>query len=60
MREPVKNKEVVPAQVAATNDSVMYYLERGLLVFTEAHHRARGYCCKNGCRHCPYGYRNKK
>jgi hypothetical protein len=19
----------------------------------------RGYCCKSGCRHCPYGYDKK-
>jgi uncharacterized protein DUF5522 len=31
-----------------------YYLERGLLVFTAAYHRRRGYCCGSGCRHCPY------
>jgi len=34
-----------------------YYLnENGLLVFTEAYHLKRGYCCRSGCRHCPYGY----
>jgi hypothetical protein len=31
-----------------------FYFERGLTVFTEAHHLRRGYCCGNGCRHCPY------
>ena len=31
-----------------------YYLEDGLLVFTAAFHNRRGYCCKSGCRHCPY------
>ena len=35
-----------------------YYInEAGLLVFTEKYLRERGYCCKNGCKHCPYGYR---
>ncbi|MBV8672893.1 MAG: hypothetical protein JOZ33_05620 [Acidobacteriaceae bacterium] len=24
------------------------------LVFTEAYHRKRGYCCNSGCRHCPW------
>lgn len=37
-----------------------YYLENGLLVFTAAYHLRRGYCCKNNCRHCPYGFRKKK
>jgi hypothetical protein len=31
-----------------------FYLERGLLVFTAAYHRRRGFCCASGCRHCPY------
>ncbi|HEY2858871.1 MAG TPA: DUF5522 domain-containing protein [Terracidiphilus sp.] len=31
-----------------------YYLENGLMVFTEAYHLKRGYCCGSGCRHCPY------
>ena len=31
-----------------------YYLEDGLYVFTESFLRRRGYCCDNGCRHCPY------
>ena len=32
-----------------------YYNEEGFLVFTEQYHLRRGYCCKNGCKHCPYG-----
>ncbi|MBM4150956.1 MAG: hypothetical protein FJ219_04835 [Ignavibacteria bacterium] len=26
------------------------------LVFTKTKHLRRGYCCKNRCRHCPYGF----
>lgn len=37
----------------------MYYLENGLVVFTEAYHLKRGYCCKSGCRHCPYGFKKE-
>ncbi len=29
------------------------------MVFTEAFHLKRGYCCKSGCRHCPYGFKKK-
>lgn len=37
-----------------------YYMsEEGFIVFTEKYHLKRGYCCKSGCKHCPYGY-NKK
>jgi hypothetical protein len=32
-----------------------YFNEQGLMVFTAEYHRKRGYCCKSGCRHCPYG-----
>lgn len=35
-----------------------YFNEEGLLVFTEAYHIKRGYCCGNKCRHCPYEYEN--
>ncbi len=31
-----------------------FYLEKGLFVFTEKFHLNKGYCCGNGCRHCPY------
>jgi hypothetical protein len=35
-----------------------YYFERGLMVLTARYLLRRGYCCEQGCRHCPYGYRN--
>ena len=37
-------------------EGVDYYVENGLLVFTAHYLRRRGYCCRSGCRHCPYGY----
>jgi len=33
-----------------------YKTPEGYIVFTEKYHLKRGYCCKSGCRHCPYGY----
>jgi hypothetical protein len=33
-----------------------YYTPEGYKCFTEKHHLKRGYCCKSGCRHCPYGF----
>jgi len=33
-----------------------YYLENGYWVFTAQYLLRRGYCCRSGCRHCPYGY----
>jgi len=37
-----------------------YYLENGYVVFTEEYHLRRGHCCKNACRHCPYGFKKKQ
>ena len=37
-----------------------YYLSpEGYLIFTEKYLLKRGYCCKNGCKHCPYGFDRK-
>jgi len=30
------------------------YREGSHWVFTRQYHLRRGYCCGNGCRHCPY------
>jgi hypothetical protein len=38
-----------------------YYLTpEGYVVFTATYHHKRGYCCQNGCRHCPYGFKKKE
>jgi len=40
-------------------ENIHYYLnEDGLIVFTEKYLREKGYCCGNGCKHCPYQYEN--
>ncbi|HNE93432.1 MAG: hypothetical protein K1X46_09265 [Chitinophagaceae bacterium] len=33
-----------------------FYWENGLMVLTEKFHLSKGYCCGNGCKHCPYHY----
>ncbi len=33
-----------------------YFNEKGLMVLTEKFHLERGYCCANGCFHCPFDY----
>jgi len=33
-----------------------YYLENDKWVFTAKYLLRRGFCCRSGCRHCPYGY----
>ncbi len=38
-----------------------YYMsEEGYVIYTEKYHKKRGYCCKSGCPHCPYGFNKKK
>jgi hypothetical protein len=36
-----------------------YYSSEGFIIFTAKYLLKRGYCCKNGCKHCPYGYNTK-
>jgi hypothetical protein len=31
-----------------------YFNEFNFIVFTEKYHLQRGFCCGNGCRHCPF------
>jgi len=41
-------------------DKEDYYMsEEGFIVFTEAYHLKRGYCCQSNCRHCPYGFKKQ-
>jgi hypothetical protein len=40
------------ARASLSADS--YLDENGRTVFAAAFHLKRGYCCGNGCRHCPY------
>jgi hypothetical protein len=39
-----------------TDGTHFYYNEEGLVVLTEAYHLEKGYCCGNGCKHCPYDF----
>ncbi|MFZ5972093.1 MAG: DUF5522 domain-containing protein [Bacteroidota bacterium] len=51
----VKKKETKPKG----KEEPLFYEENGFLVFTKQYHLQRGYCCQNGCRHCPYGFKKK-
>lgn len=35
-----------------------YYNEQGYVVLTAKYHLQKGVCCGNGCKHCPYEYKN--
>jgi len=37
-----------------------YHSEEGYIVFTSKYLLKRGYCCQNGCKHCPYGFNKSK
>jgi hypothetical protein len=37
-----------------------YHSEEGFIIFTSKYLTKRGYCCKNGCKHCPYGFDKSK
>jgi len=33
-----------------------FYWDGPYMVFTAEYLRKRGFCCRSGCRHCPYGF----
>jgi hypothetical protein len=41
------------------NEKDYYLSPEGYIIFTEQYHLKRGYCCKSGCKHCPFGYDKK-
>ncbi len=41
-----------------TEGTDFYFNEQGLMVLTEAYHLKKGYCCGQGCLHCPYHHEN--
>ncbi len=48
---------VLASNYSAENDleeGIDYQMENGLMTFSAWYHLKRGYCCDNGCRHCPY------
>jgi hypothetical protein len=42
---------------AALPEPGEFYYDGPFVVFTEAYHLRRGWCCESGCRHCPYGFK---
>lgn len=54
------NNEMSGFQKKNTLTEDEYYLSKeGFIIFTEAYHLKRGYCCKSGCKHCPFGFDKK-
>jgi hypothetical protein len=40
-------------------EGLHYYNEGEYRVFTEFYLLSRGFCCRSGCRHCPYGFKKR-
>jgi hypothetical protein len=40
-------------------EGIHYYKEGEYRVFTEFYLLSRGYCCRSGCRHCAYGFKQR-
>jgi hypothetical protein len=53
--EPHRDR-ILAAHAQALAEGAPGYLDpaTGLYVMTAATHLARGTCCRNGCRHCPF------
>jgi hypothetical protein len=56
----MNNNKKMPAKEDLAQGADYYINEKGQWVFTELYHLKRGYCCKNGCKHCPYGFHKQK
>jgi hypothetical protein len=41
-------------------EDIDYYFENGLMILTAHFLLKRGYCCRNGCRNCPYAQEKEK
>jgi hypothetical protein len=56
------SKKPIIAKVSmteVTEGEDFYINDKGQFVMTEAYHLKRGFCCENGCRHCPYSFKKK-
>jgi hypothetical protein len=51
-----KSESNVEARTDPVPEPGEYYYDGPYIVFTEAYHLRRGWCCQSGCRHCPYGF----
>jgi len=60
MSQEAQAKPANKGPVGQLEEGVHYYMEGGYMVLTEAFHLARGSCCGNACRHCPYDHENVK
>ena len=57
MKESSRQKQ--SGENSKFTEGVDYYYEGGLMILTAHFLLKRGYCCGNGCRHCPYSKEEK-
>lgn len=50
----IKSEGTAARRERRFEEGVDFYYENGLMVLTGKFLLDRGYCCGNGCRHCPY------
>lgn len=53
-KEAANNKAKDLPKTTKQIEGIDFYIENSFCVFTAWYHLKRGYCCNNGCRHCPY------
>lgn len=52
---PLLDDSPSPGFCSNLQEGVDYYMApEGYRIMTEYYLAKRGYCCSNGCRHCPY------
>ena len=54
MNDRKENSVGTEAEAETFVEGLDFYFEDGLMVLTRRYLANRGYCCENGCRHCPY------
>ncbi|MCU0422730.1 MAG: DUF5522 domain-containing protein [Bacteroidia bacterium] len=55
-----QERKEVPLKRSELKEGTHYYFNaQGYMVFTSLYHQLRGYCCENGCLHCPYGFKKQ-
>ncbi|WP_050981155.1 cysteine-rich CWC family protein [Saprospira grandis] len=47
-------REPLPQKAHEFVEGKHFYKENGLWIFSKYYLIQRGYCCGNGCKHCPY------
>jgi hypothetical protein len=52
----ISQNQLFPSNEEMLIEGLHFYKENNYWVFTQLYHMLRGYCCKNGCRHCVYGF----